>query len=268
VNPASTQGELFAAIAPVADRLLKTYKAAQSALNDAEAKGQSAAAQAARNQLDALLLFRRNLGNFLRVYAFLSQIHDYGATALEKRAIFYKRLLPLLEFGREREGIDLSDVVLTHYKLKGGDTRKLSVTGRKALEPLREAGGEVQDKQKALLAEILQKVNDLFEGELTDDDKLVYVYDVIRTKMLESEILVQQAAANTKEQFANSPDFLPVMTDAIMDSFAAHTTMSRQALESQSVREGLKDILLGPAQLYEALRERGRAAKATPAPDA
>ena len=47
------------------------------------------------------------------------------------------------------------------------------------------------------------------------------------------------------------------LMNAIMDALAAHTTMSKQALESQRVRDGLKDVLLGPAQLYEALRERG-----------
>lgn len=41
-----------------------------------------------------------------------------------------------------------------------------------------------------------------------------------------------------------------------MDALSAHQTMSRQALDSDKVRDGLKDILLGPAQLYEALRER------------
>jgi hypothetical protein len=44
--------------------------------------------------------------------------------------------------------------------------------------------------------------------------------------------------------------------NAIIDALAAHTTMSKQALDSERVREGLKDVLLGPAQLYEALRER------------
>ena len=33
--------------------------------------------------------------------------------------------------------------------------------------------------------------------------------------------------------------------------------MSKQALESKKVQDGLKDILLGPAQLWEALRARG-----------
>jgi len=46
-----------------------------------------------------------------------------------------------------------------------------------------------------------------------------------------------------------------------MDALSAHTTMSRQALESERVRNGLRDILLGPGQLYEALRSRAEAAK-------
>ena len=42
--------------------------------------------------------------------------------------------------------------------------------------------------------------------------------------------------------------------NAIRDALTAHTTMSKQALDSEKVRQGLKDVLLGPAKLYEALR--------------
>jgi hypothetical protein len=55
---------------------------------------------------------------------------------------------------------------------------------------------------------------------------------------------------------AASPTLSKELTNAIIDALAAHTTMSKQALDSERVREGLKDVLLGPAQLYEALRER------------
>ena len=44
--------------------------------------------------------------------------------------------------------------------------------------------------------------------------------------------------------------------NAVMSALEAHTAMSTQALSSETVREGLKDVLLGPAQLYEALREQ------------
>ena len=73
---------------------------------------------------------------------------------------------------------------------------------------------------------------------------------------MQSKTLVQQAENNTKEQFSNSPD----LKTAIMDAFAAHETMSKQALDSEKVREGLKDVLLGPGQLYEQLRRRSAGA--------
>ena len=36
-----------------------------------------------------------------------------------------------------------------------------------------------------------------------------------------------------------------------------YSTMSKQALDSERVREGLKDILMGPGKLYEGLRDKG-----------
>ena len=120
-----------------------------------------------------------------------------------------------------------------------------------------EAGaGRVHEKEKAYLAEIIARVNDRFEGDLTDDDRLVYVNNVSKGKLLESKTLIQQAANITKEQFANSPDLSSELMNAIIDAFAAHTTISRQALDSERVLSGLRDILLAPARLYEALRER------------
>lgn len=260
LNPKASQAMLLAAIEPVADRLLKRYKAAQQALAAVKTPD-GPEALAAKDELDALLLFKRDLGTFVRVYAFLSQLFDYGNTAIEKRAIFFKHLLPLLEFGRERTGVDLSKVVLTHHKLKDQGNRTLGLgesEGDYKLAPMTEpGGGQVQDKQKALLSEIVQKVNDLFDGELTDDDKLVYVNHVLKGKLLESAQLVQQAMNNSKGQFANSPDLDSELLNAIMDALTAHNAMSKQALDSERVRSGLKSILLGPAGLYEALRQRG-----------
>lgn len=248
LSPNSTQGELVAAIEPVAERLLKRYIEARRASGSGN--------QAAKETMDALTLFKSDMGTYIRVYAFLSQIFDYGNTAVEKRYLFFRCLLPLLEFGREREVVDLSKVVLTHHRLRSreadlslydGDAGKLS--------PLGEAGsGEVREPEHALLREIINRVNELFEGELTDDDKLVYVNNVLKGKLLESETLRTQARNNSKEQFGNSPDLSNEILNAVMDALSAHSTMSQQALDSQRVRDGLRDVLLGPARLYESLR--------------
>ncbi|MCD9028569.1 DEAD/DEAH box helicase family protein [Luteimonas sp. BDR2-5] len=265
-DPAGTQAQLSAAIAPVADRLLKRYKATQQVRVAAEAGSDGSAAQAAKDTLDALVLFKNDMGAFVRLYAFLSQMFDYGNTDIEKRFIFYRRLIPLLEFGRERDEADLSKVVLTHHTLRRGskDPLDFNTDGSYKLAPMGSVGsGGVQEKQQAYLAEIIEKVNGLFEGQLTDDDQLVYVNGVLKGKLLENRTLVQQAASNSKEQFANSPDLKDALLHAIMDALDAHTTMSSQALESDRVRDGLKHILLGPAQLYEALRAKGQGTRPT-----
>ena len=259
MNPKAKQGDLIAAIEPVADRLLKRFKQAQEKLRLVLAKDDAEAVNEAKGEINALVLFKADLGAFQRMYSFLSQIFDYGNTAIEKRFIFYKRLLPLLEFGREREGIDLSKVILTHHTLKDQGKRQLILGDGDTpkLQPLTEAGaGSVQDKEKARLAEIIAKVNDLFEGDLTDDDRLIYVNNVIKGKLLESQELVVQASNNTKAQFGNSPTLSQEIMNAVMDALTAHSVMSKQALDSEKVREGLKEVLLGPGQLYEALRDK------------
>jgi type I restriction enzyme R subunit len=123
------------------------------------------------------------------------------------------------------------------------------------LEPITDTGGgSVQEKTKVYMAEMIEKLNELFGGETTEQDQLVYVNHVIRGKMLESEKLRQQAANNTKEQFATSPDLDKELMNAIVDALDAHNSMSTKALNSETVRKGLKNILLNHADLWELLR--------------
>ncbi|MDP2820495.1 MAG: type I restriction endonuclease [Polaromonas sp.] len=228
LNPNAKQSELIYALEPVLDRLLKRYKAAQEALKLAKDKDDAKATKTAQEELDALVLFKGDMGAYIRLYTFLSQIFDYGNTAVEKRAIFFKRLLPLLEFGREREGIDLSKVVLTHHHLKDKGKRTLQLSEGEAipLAPITEAGsGMVQEQQKVYMAELIEKLNELFGNETTDNDQLSYVNGTIFGKVVESGTLRQQAASNTKEQFANSPDLKTELQNAIMESYSISTTL-------------------------------------------
>lgn len=47
--------------------------------------------------------------------------------------------------------------------------------------------------------------------------------------------------------------------NAIMDALTAHSIMSKQTLDSERVCQGLMAALLGPGQLWEALRAWGEA---------
>lgn len=272
LDPNAKQKQLEAAVEPVADRLLKRFSAAKKAFKEAEEERQKAlaendketaeqygdAATKAKDQMNTLQLFRTDVATYQRAYTFLSQIFDYGNTDFEKRHIFFKYLLRLLKFGREREGVDLSQVVLTHHGLKNKGRQKMKLKGGTypELSPLTEAGsGMIREEKKAYLTVIIERVNELFKGDLSENDKLVYVNNVIMGKLLESETLAKQATNNTKEQFANSPDLNNELVNAIINALDAHTEMSSQALGSEEIQKGLKDILLGPAKLYEKLRD-------------
>ncbi len=255
VNPKATQGQLDAAIGPVSNRLLTRYKAAAKAAR--EAIPGSADAQDRKDEADALILFKRDLGNFNRAYEFLGQMFDYGNTDYEKLYVFAKLLVPLLDYGREREGIDLSALRLTHHKMRDLGQQRLNLDGEAGapLAPMTDAGsGQVQDKHKIRLRELIAALNDLFEGDITEGDAISYVDGVIKAKMLESEALQAQAKANTKEQFANSPNLHDELLGAIMEAMAAHSEMSKQALNSDDIRTRMLATLIGPGQLWEALR--------------
>ena len=196
------------------------------------------------------------MGTYVRFYTFLSQIFDYGNSSLEKRALFYKRLLPLLEFEREVNTVDLSKVVLTHHHLRNLGQRDLALGGTKPLPPTKPGEGSVQEKEKALLSQIISKLNDLFQGELTDEDKITYVGTVIKNKLLNSEKLQRQAASNTKEQFSSSPDLMPEQLDAVISSLDAHQSMSAQVVNDQTLQRRMLELLLNNFNLYEDLKAR------------
>ena len=255
--------ELDAVTTPVASRLLAAYAEAKKG---SETAGEDAKKEkAAKDTMDSLILFKSDIAAYVRIYGFLSQIFDYANTDIEKRSVFFRLLYPLLTYGREREGVDLSALKLTAYTIKSiGDPTLNLGTGDPVKIDLTEEGGsgEVQEKAKIAMSELIAKVNDLFEGDLTPGDKLVYVNDVIKGKLMESEKLAEQAANNTKEQFANSPDLAKEIVGAVMDALTAHTAMSKQALESASLRSDIRDVLLGAGKLWESLRERAATAGA------
>ncbi len=69
LDPRSKQSDLVAALEPVCDRLMKRYTAAQEALAIATEKKDDPAIKAADDELNALLLFKSDMGAFVRLYA-------------------------------------------------------------------------------------------------------------------------------------------------------------------------------------------------------
>ncbi len=151
---------------------------------------------------------------------------------------------------------------MTHYKLSNMGKRNVTLgtpTEEDKLKPLTDVGsGQARDPHQVLLSEIIQKMNDLFEGELDEHDKLALVNHVAG-KMLGDERLAQQAAANTKEQFGASPDYKNVMLESVADGLDKYQDMAKQVLNSPRVQEGLAGLLLELVYAEFAKRRNERA---------
>ena len=200
-----------------------------------------------KHATDGLKLFRKDLTGFIRAYDFLSQLVNYADTDLEKRSIFFKHLVPWLKDTDRKDSIDLSSVKMTHYKLSNMGKKSVTLgapTEEDKLKPLTGLGsGQAHDPHMAMLSEIIEKMNGLFDGDLDENDKLTLVNHVAG-KMLENETLEKQAAANTKEQFGSSPDYKNVMMDSVAEGLEKYQEMAKQVLNSEKIQDSLAGLLL------------------------
>ncbi len=209
--------------------------------------------------LDALKMFVKDLGTFCRLYEFLSQIVDYQDSDLEKRYVFFKHLIhPMEEALRTetpREPIDLASVVLTHHSIRPQDSTELDLVkeGGGVLEPMGEAGtGEGRDRTIEHLSVIIRRLNDLFEGQLTDSDIVNYAYGV-RDKLMENEELAQQAANNTKDQFAQG-GIKEAVVGAVIEHMDRNQDMANQVLNNPKTLDGFMRLMVD--LVYEGFERR------------
>ena len=190
--------------------------------------------------------FRKDLGTFLRMYDFLSQIIPYNDAELEKLYVFGKNLMPrLLDGGGGSSILELdSDVRLTHYRLQKIGEQQLDLAGGGvvALKPASEAGtGKAPTDEQKKLAEIVDKMNDLFSGNLSEADMVGYV-TTIKGKLLENETLKEQASNNSEQQFAMG-DFKEILTDIVIEGQEAHNSIAAQLLKDERIFAAMQGML-------------------------
>ncbi|WP_305825841.1 hypothetical protein [Massilia brevitalea] len=136
---------------------------------------------------------------------------------------------------------------LTHYKLSDTGEQAIKLgqdLDDYKLKPLTDIGsGKSHDPEVVMLSAIIAKMNELFEGDLTDKDMLALANHV-GGLMMDNEMLEEQAAANTMEQFGASPDYKNVMLDSVAEGLDKYQEMAKQVLNSSRIQDGLSEILL------------------------
>jgi type I restriction enzyme R subunit len=191
-----------------------------------------------QKEKDALEIFKKDLGTFVRFYEFMSQIVDYDDTDLEKLSLYARNLRPMLrETLLDEDDIDLGNVVLSHYrvaKMRQQDLVLQENSQNHKLEPGEGLGtAKPKDRQEEFLSQIINRLNEVFDtDQLTDKDMVNYAY-TIRDKVGENIKVMKQIENNSPEQ-ALLGDFSKAIDDAILDSSDAHQNQMMQLLADPS----------------------------------
>ena len=131
--------------------------------------------------------------------------------------------------------------------------RSLVKEGSGVMEPVGDAGtGLGRDKVKEHLSQIIDRLNDLFEGLLTDDDLVNYAIGV-RDKLMENADLAQQAATNTKDQFAQG-DIKEAVVGAVIEHMDVNNDMANQVLNNERTLDGFMRLMVD--LVYEGFARR------------
>lgn len=208
---------------------------------------------------ERLVDFRATLTQYATLYAFFSQVLHFGDPRYEKLSVFadlLARRLRALDAGGGGEVVDVSDVVLTHYKLEELKQEDLALTAGDAdgLRGVTEAGmAALREKERASTAELIEKVNKYLGDLDARDEHKVGAIEGLLVEAIADAGLAEQARNNTKIDFSNSPALQVVLEDAIW----SHETASAEVLGAIRKLEPRKLVQLAlDFGLYERLRDR------------
>ncbi|HRW25463.1 MAG TPA: DEAD/DEAH box helicase family protein, partial [Spirochaetia bacterium] len=222
---------------PPVQRLKERYVAALER-NDHEAK-------------DALEIFVKDVGSFCKLFEFITQIFDYGDDiGLEMRYSYFKELLPIMlgiiREGRDSGDIDLSEVRLSHFAIRPKDATRLPLDPSQVCEfppAYGEVGsGKSRDPETIRLLELIEQLNLIFEGDLSDSDLVNYAF-AVRDKLLENDILRTQARNNTRKQFDESDDLHEAILDAVDEQAKVNADLARQVLGDARKRDDFMRLI-------------------------
>ena len=139
----------------------------------------------------------------MKLYAFLSQIIPYGDSDLERLASFGRALLPHLQPDRDSGAIHLGDDVdLAYYRLQRVSSGAIGVgeeEGAYVTGPTAVGTGNPEEEQ-APLSEIIERLNERFGTEFTEEDRLFF--EQVKERGVRNEDIRQMALANPYDKFA------------------------------------------------------------------
>lgn len=216
-DPRGSQDKLHAALVPVVDR----YKEAE----DAEK-----------------VEFRSLLNDYVRLYAFLSQILTFTDADLEKLYVFGRLLLRKLPVHRDQLPVEIQqNIDMESYRLQQTHGGKIKLErGAQPLQPI--SGGVIFDPPPAEvepLSAILKELNERFGTDFGDEDR-VFIR-ALEEKLAGDAALDASVKVNTPENARLTFDH--VATDKIQELIDTDFKFYKQINDNEEFAEFFLDWL-------------------------
>lgn len=214
-DPKSTQEKLHAALVPTVDR----YKDA----NEEE-------------QND----FRSLLNDYVRLYAFLSQIITFADAELEKLYVFGRLLLRKLPVKRDQLPVEIQqNIDMESYRLQKthGGSIKLE-RGKGELEPIGNGGGPTPTPPEVEpLSQIIKEINERFGTDFSEEDR-VFIQQ-LEQKLAGDTALETSIQVNTPENARLTFDH--VANDKIQEMIDTNFKFYKQITDDPTFEKFLLD---------------------------
>lgn len=146
--------------------------------------------------------FRDKLGDYVRMYSFLSQILPYADPDLEKLYSYGRFLLPHLPLDRDNTVVKIgNEVELQYYRLErvSSGPIELKEGEPKGIYGPAEVGTGKTKEERAPLSIIIQALNERFGTSFSDEDRLFF--EQIMTRAINNNRVIQTAMANPLDKF-------------------------------------------------------------------
>src|SRR5699024_2372642 len=195
--------------------------------------------------------FKSAAVKFVRTYAFILQIGPFSDLDLHKRFIYLSSLLKKLP-KKPVDPVYISDeVALEYYRNEKAfeGTIPLDSTGGEHLYPTQHGGASRVEEEKERLSSIIDRINDRFGTDFTEDDKMSR--DQIIEDMKADEKLVLKAQNNTKENFKLS--VRDSFTDFVLSRMTSNESFFMRIFEDSDFKEYLMEDVID--EVYRDLRK-------------
>jgi type I restriction enzyme R subunit len=182
--------------------------------------------------------FRSKLMDYIRQYAFLSQILPFEDADLEKLYVFAKFLRRKLPIERDELPLEvLQSIDIESYRIRQiGSGKYTPDHGDPNLDPLSGVTGRFRnDDPRETLSRILQELNERFGVELTEADRVTIEY--VQEQIAQSGAVSDSLRVNPIDKVRLT--FEHVAGDVIQDVYKSNFNFYRLVSDNESFRDAL-----------------------------